>query len=408
MLDKPLKDIDISDIEKLKLDQVREGKTIDYKRDMYLLDHDNQEVRDKQREEFLKDVSSFANTIGGHLIIGIEEDNLVPVGISGITINDLDKLKNQLHQLIDRWIEPRISCDIEGAQLSGVPNKYVLLIRVSQSLVAPHRIVYQGQFGQFYGRNSSGTFIMDTSNLRQAFTLSETVYDRIKAFHKDRINQIINHDAPVLTKGDSHLILHLIPLESFSAHTIFDVETIRSAKVSHSRLFYNGRYNMDGYVSFEGHDEATGKNRSYIQLFRNGGVEYVQSDIVHPLSNNPSILRQYGITAEDAKSHSYLFTDCLEQEAVDYMKCHFQFFNNLGIHPPIWCFVTLSNVKDALIWYRDALRTTDQSRPIDREILDLPELRIDDFSVDPQVLLKPLIDIMWNAGGWKESPNVVV
>jgi hypothetical protein len=45
---------------------VPEGVFVDYKKDMY-------GRSDADVKEFLKDVSSFANTSGGHLIIGIDE-----------------------------------------------------------------------------------------------------------------------------------------------------------------------------------------------------------------------------------------------------------------------------------------------------------------------------------------------
>jgi hypothetical protein len=58
-----------------------EGIAIDYKRAPY-------GRGDSDVKEFLKDTSSFANTIAGHLIIGVDESEAVPTRI--IPITDLD------------------------------------------------------------------------------------------------------------------------------------------------------------------------------------------------------------------------------------------------------------------------------------------------------------------------------
>jgi hypothetical protein len=397
MLDKPLKQIGLSDLKELILDEVKEGTTIDYKRDMYCFDRINPQGRDKDIEEFLKDITSFANTIGGHLIIGIDEADLAPTDILGIPIDDLDGLKNQLHQLADKWIDPSIIFDVHEIRISNNPDKFVLLIRVPQSTISPHRVIYQGKYcpiNQFYGRNSSGTFIMETMQLRQAFTLSETIFDRIKLFHREHVELIKEHRSPILTEGVSHLIMHLIPQESFSAYSLFDVEVIKTAMGAYSNSFSFGRYNMDGYVLCDCPNRETGKNRSYIQAYRNGVIEYVKCNIVRkPFKANDDTL-------------FVLYPDCLESDAIAYIAKHYEYFMELGIHPPIWCFVTLSHVKGSCIWYRDSMVTVDVGNPIDRDVLDLPELRIDDYSAEPREILKPVINMMWNAGGWNKSPNI--
>jgi predicted HTH transcriptional regulator len=76
--------ITINDFQNLVVNQVREGKTIDYKRDLI-------GNNDASKKEFLADVSSFANTIGGDLIIGIEEAAGVPAAINGVSPPDMDK-----------------------------------------------------------------------------------------------------------------------------------------------------------------------------------------------------------------------------------------------------------------------------------------------------------------------------
>jgi hypothetical protein len=61
------------------------------------------------KREFLADVSSFANTAGGHLVYGISEAAGIPTGLPGVVISDFDAEKLRLENLLRDGILPRIS-----------------------------------------------------------------------------------------------------------------------------------------------------------------------------------------------------------------------------------------------------------------------------------------------------------
>ena len=54
-----------------------EGKYIDFKQNLIL-------NSDSAKKEFLADISSFANAVGGHLIFGMSEQNGVAISLPGI------------------------------------------------------------------------------------------------------------------------------------------------------------------------------------------------------------------------------------------------------------------------------------------------------------------------------------
>jgi predicted HTH transcriptional regulator len=66
-----------SDLQTLIETGVPEGIVIDYKREPY-------GGSEAEKKEFLKDLSSFANTNGGHLIIGMSADDGIPVAIAAM------------------------------------------------------------------------------------------------------------------------------------------------------------------------------------------------------------------------------------------------------------------------------------------------------------------------------------
>ena len=64
MINKRIEDIRERDLQELIDNNVLEGKTIEYKREL-------PGTSDTNKKEFLADVTSFANTSGGDLIYGV-------------------------------------------------------------------------------------------------------------------------------------------------------------------------------------------------------------------------------------------------------------------------------------------------------------------------------------------------
>lgn len=390
MLNKPLEQISLADLQELIADKVQEGKAIEYKQAMYRLDTGHSSDRDKQHEELLKDVSSFANTIGGHLIVGMAEEKGIPTHMPGVPLDNPDSEKNRLSQLIETWLEPRVSCSVHTVEKE--PRKHILLIRVQPSLVSPHRVVYQRRFGQFWARNSAGAYRMDTSELRRAFTLSESIREQIKQFRRDRVRLLLNGETPLPLPDEPALVLHLLPQHSFSTQLSLRVSELQSQVASLRPLMAtrahgcSHRINLDGLVAHWG-GAATGNapNRSYTQAFRNGIIEAAVCDIVGT-----------------ENSVRFLWIKEIETELFrglgDYLGC----LRSLGVQPPIWCFITLIKVKGVHIADRCGKEPgSPRNPPIDREVLYLPEALIEDLSTEPAVILKPLLDMIWNAAGYE-------
>jgi predicted HTH transcriptional regulator len=94
-------DISESDLNDLILAGVPEGLVVEYKREPY-------GNSDADKKEALKDITSFANSAGGHLIIGMKEAKGVPTELTGLEGVDPDALINRLESLVRDGVEPRI------------------------------------------------------------------------------------------------------------------------------------------------------------------------------------------------------------------------------------------------------------------------------------------------------------
>lgn len=122
---KPVNDITWKEIEDFCTQQIPEGANLDYKKDFPV--------------ELEKTIASFANTIGGIILIGIEQndDNTPKLPIAGIK-NDRG-LSERVMNIILSNITPPLMPDI-GVIPNHNNSNAVVLIRIPQSHQTPHAI----------------------------------------------------------------------------------------------------------------------------------------------------------------------------------------------------------------------------------------------------------------------------
>lgn len=383
MIDTPLDRVIYADIGRLVAERRAEGKTLDYKRDPY-------GNKDEDKKELLKDVSSFANTQGGDIVIGVDEDKGVPTTIPGVDVPDVDKEVLRLEGVIRGGLEPRVECAIRPVPTPD--GRAVLVVRVRDSLLAPHRVVFGNKFGEFWARSSAGKYSMDTDELRRAFTLTDSVYGQIRAFRRGRVEQIAAGETPVPLMANGRLILHLVPVSSFRSRQLFDVAAMPQLGTLFPPMGASGwdhRLNLDGYVSYSG-GKTAGACRSYTQFFRNGIVEAVLADVV----------------MQDKDEGKLLLADYYERTLSQEYQPFRRMMSGLrevGVQPPVWCFLTVAGVKGARIPTDNHF--PDEDRTIDRDTILLPECVIDDLAADSTTTLRPMFDLVWNASGFLRSFN---
>ena len=101
MIPKHFDNITKDNIDALLATGVPEGRTIEYK----LALPDN---ADKDKKEFLADISSFANAAGGDLLYGVAAANGIPTAIPGLGVTNADAEIQRLDSMIQTGIDPRI------------------------------------------------------------------------------------------------------------------------------------------------------------------------------------------------------------------------------------------------------------------------------------------------------------
>lgn len=174
-------EIAAADIQQLVDNSVSEGLRVEFKRELYGND-------DKQKKELLKDVSAFANSHGGHLILGVEEENGAASSVVGLAGINPDTEVQRLQQSLQTGIEPRI----QGILIRAIPvdgDRFVIVVRIPHSWNQPHRASFKKSL-HFWIRDSSGAHEASMDELRNIFTLSSSIIEIIREFRLERISQI--------------------------------------------------------------------------------------------------------------------------------------------------------------------------------------------------------------------------
>jgi len=339
--DKRPNQIDESDLIALVANEP-EHRVIDYKRDLI-------GATDGDKKEFLYDVSSFANTQGGYLVLGVEEGGGVPTSIVGLPGADPDGEILRLEQMVRDGIRPPIS-GIETAAVTLANGNLAIVMRIPKSWNPPHQVTYQKAF-RFYARDTNGKYQIDVDELRSAFALSASVADKMRDFRAGRVAAIASGDAPVTLLNGGALILHVVPFSAVSVAGSFSIQ--RAAANPNlfptipDRFARNFQLTFDGLTVTSNVDAPPVPQRAYTQVFRTGAVEGVASSI--------------------ARQTDALILPTLEAMIVRYAKIYMRALHSLGLEPPIAVFASLVNVGGfRMIEYFDQMA----------QLCDLPQVRL--------------------------------
>jgi hypothetical protein len=369
------------DLQRLIDDEITEGKSIDYKLELNLEKGDD-------KKEFLADVTSFANTAGGHLLIGIKPDGDRAIELLGIGANaeEQDRIKQQIENLLRDCIDPRLP-PLQQRFVSLASGKHILVLRIGQSWAGPHMVKTSAKF---FARNSAGKFALDTQQLRAAFAATDDIGRRMGLWRTERIGKILANEAPWALPEGPRLIVHLMPQQSFGGHRgTSGVNVDRQSRPNLPMLLGSGwpcRPNFDGWIS--PHANAP----TYTQIFRDGCMEATDA---YTLRNTGS-----------EKQNNVVDSIALEERVTKFVTSGISFLHNHGLQAPVFACVTLTGIKGRRLIQGNR---GPQGDPVPQDILVLPEAQIDDLldrsSNDVSAVLRPVFDVLWQAFGYDRSMN---
>jgi hypothetical protein len=342
----------------------------------------------------LSDMTALANTDGGDIVFGMRAEKGVAKDLVGLRNFVPDDRIGQLENLLRDFVQPRLpGLQIEARALSN--GSHALLVRVGRSFAAPHMVRHQGVM-RFCGRNSNGKYDLDVQQLRSAFLGSEGMADKLRSFRLDRINRLVSGGAQVKLTSEHLLALHILPVVSARPD-------LRLATGDFEKLQGESRprplaatglspyFNLDGLLFASSAGEE--KHHSFVQLFRSGFLEAVESQLLAPRT----------FPGQDKES-LIIPGSYMEVKILEVFPSYIKAMDALSLPPPYVASISLLNVSGYYMYVKHD-HWAEPGRLVDRDHLLTDEVLIEDPTPPAHELLRPLFDQVWNGCGFARSIN---
>lgn len=276
-------------------------------------------------------------------------------------------------QRVENILRDIVEPQITGIAMNFYPlddkNNFILHIRVPQSYIGPH--IVNGE--KFYGRNNAGKYPLDFVEIKQRFTLSNHVHEKIKHYHLERIMKIKANEGYWELQDGATLLVNIVPLQSFMES--FYVSSLTYQRFRLNTLFgttnsYEPKIQFDGIAGIY--------NSSYHHINRQGIIELADRNLLN-FEHNPTI-----------------FADRIIERILQVIPHAFYNLHELGLHGPYIILTSILDVKEKPLSYHLESFTSIRLRQND---LIFPPITISDPS-NLNEYEEMLNELLMNAAGF--------
>src|SRR6266700_1804252 len=171
-----------ADLMTLISDRVPEAFDLDFKSEMY-------GPTDRDRRDAATDVAALANTAGGLLILGIEEDSQArATAAPGLTLSEADE--RRIRQIVGSQVVPMPQIDVLRVEDPNRLGRGLVLVAIPRSPLAPHAVVVNDGL-RYPRRNGATTRYLSEPEVadayRQRFARPRRQADRAREIEADAL-----------------------------------------------------------------------------------------------------------------------------------------------------------------------------------------------------------------------------
>lgn len=358
--------------------EVREGKTVEYKREIAI-------GASEQKRKFVRSVVSFANAHGGQLVFGMEAVEGKPVAVKPLQGFNPDNSILTLRDIVRAHIDPPLfGVEFRPVQ---VTNGWTLVIQVPRSWNPPHMVTFDND-NRFYTRDANGFVLMNLPEIREAFFAGKTVKDRIQERRFQRLNAIRSGELPWKAPSEPMAVLHAFPFQSFVDERQLTLDKLTAQDLCPPTVWrsYGKVYDVDGVYGCE--TKPDGSCVNYIFVNYSGCLE--------------------AVTARSFSNYSpkTIGNPHFETQFVEFLPRCIEIFRKLELNPPMALALTLMDVTGYSLYSgpRTALPVIG-ARAITQRDLILPVAVVTSFDEPVDKMIRPIFDSLWRSCGLERSLN---
>ncbi len=377
-IEKPLKDVTLVEVQGLVDRSVGESLHLDYKAAFALTTREDQ-------KEFLKDVSAFANSQGGLLIYGIEEEKDaqgkntgLPKRILGVPVPNADQLTQQIENYLRDGIEERLP----RYELNFIPvgtTGSLILIRVPWSMRSPHMVKLGAD--RLFKRIIGGCQNMSVGQIRDSVLQTQSITEGVEAFIKSRVDKLRARS------GDTFLTVHVVPLQRERSILPMHGFTFEQLALNiggnglPQGLGLNIRYTLEGYKVSQ---DLSDRQPHHCLIFRDGSCEYRDTTAF----SEPN----------DTRGKSF-YRQSFEQQLFRQVTAALNLYSGGYAQLPAIVAVTLIRANDFVLY--------GSYRPykVEEDICRIDPVLITELTPDVKPLLRPVCDMVSNVFGLSRAES---
>lgn len=387
LLGKNIDQINADDIKRLVANKVQEHRGLDYKRDFKI-------SQDKDKKEFLYDISSMANTEGGIFVFGIEEskdekeqNTGTPEVVFGIEVENSDKLTQQIEDVIKWNTDPCITRVLIKFVL--VEDKTVLVIGIQKAFSLPIMVTFNESY-KFYRRRNTGKYCVDVHELKEMFLQNQILKESAEKYRRERVMDVIQHRVFPNLNQTTVFMIHVIPF-TFQREKYIELSNAANMGIQEAMkpMYVRGwdyMHTVDGYCCFT--SDHTGL-LAFDQICRNGIYELYSSQL----------FSDYHVG--DGKFVKRLRGKEFISELCNKLTSSFEVIRKFDVEGPFLICMTLIGHKGGVIYDNNSWT---QKQFLTNQIY-FPPIMYAGENMDFKNILKTNFDILWQAVGQAKSPD---